>query len=255
MFNIELYKQHLKTGNFGDIKYFDELDSTNSKALELSKSNIANGTVVITDNQTAGRGRQSNTWFSVPGKSLTFSIILYPDCPIDQINKYSIIAGLAVSDVLIEIGLSPKLKWPNDVLIDSKKICGILSESKIQNYYLKTLVIGIGININEEKTDFPPELQLSSTSLSIEFGKNQEREQFLAYVINNLEARLNQIASFSDQIAAWQNRCVHLNKVTKFNYNNKIIKGRFVELTESGEAKILIDGKVQVFNSGVLEML
>ncbi len=250
MFNSELYKQHLKTSNFDNIKYFDELDSTNSKALELSKSNIANGTVVITDHQTAGRGRQSKKWFSLPGKSLTFSVILFPDCSIDQINRYSIVAGLAVSDSLNELNILTQLKWPNDILIDGKKVGGILCESKIQNNYIKTLVIGIGININEERTDFPSELQLSSTSLFIELGKAQDREQFLASVINNLEVRLNQFTSFNDQIEDWQNRCVHLNKVTKFNYNNKVIKGRFMELTESGEAKILIDGKVQVFNSG-----
>lgn len=254
MIDIELYKQYCKTDNFGIIIYFDNLESTNNKALALSQTNAENGTVVITDNQTSGRGRRSNKWYSIPEKSLTFSIILNPNCDITNINKYSILAGLAVTDTLIDIGLIPFLKWPNDVLIDNKKICGILCESKLSGNKVRSVVIGIGLNVNELKSDFLHELHLICTSIYIEQKKTQIRELILASIVNNLYERLANIESFGVHIQDWIERCGHLDQKVSFNYNNIRIKGEFVGLTELGEARIVIEGKEQIFNSGELVM-
>jgi len=255
MFDINLYKKHLLYSNFGEIEYFSELDSTNSKALELSELNTTNGTVIVTDNQTAGRGRRDNKWSSTIGKSLTFSIIIYPNCSIDQISQYSIITGLAVSDTLSDIGLSPKLKWPNDILIKGKKICGILIKSKLSSKSIKSLVIGIGLNVNEELTDFSTDLRKISTSVNIEMNHEQVREQILASIVNNLNRLLNIIDDFGPQIEEWEQRCAHMNREVSFHNNNDTIVGVFKGLTETGLAKIIINDKERIFNSGELETL
>jgi BirA family biotin operon repressor/biotin-[acetyl-CoA-carboxylase] ligase len=255
MFDINLYKKYLLNSNFGEIEYFTDLNSTNSKALELSKSNTPNGKIVVTDNQTAGRGRRDNKWSSAIGKSLTFSIILYPNCSIDQISQYSIIAGLAVSDTLSGLGLTPNLKWPNDILIKGKKICGILIESKLSSKSIKALVIGIGLNVNEELSDFTKDLQKISTSIKIDINQEQVREHILASIINNLNGRLNNIDEFISQIEEWEQRCDHMNSEVSFHNNNNTIVGVFKGLTEEGSAKIIINDKERIFNSGELERL
>lgn len=254
MFDIPLYKKIINT-DFGDILYFDELSSTNTKALELSSTNLKNGTIILTDNQTIGRGRRDNKWSSCPDKSLTFSIVLYPDCPIDQLNRYSIITGLAVSDALNQIGLSPNLKWPNDILINKKKICGILIESKLSGKSIKTLVIGIGINVNESASDFPGELQNISTSIKIENNQNQKREQILASIANRLKLRLYKLDDFDNQINEWEQLCSHINSEVSFHNNGVAIIGVFKGLSNSGAARVIIDGKEAIFNSGELVTL
>ena len=160
MFNINLYKDKLSTDFVGQsIKYYPQLDSTNTKAWELVSENTDNGTVVITDNQTKGRGRQSNKWFSVTDKSLTFSVILYPNVQPKQINLYSLVAGLSITDYLNENNIQAQLKWPNDILINSKKVGGVLCESKITGGLIKSLVIGIGLNVNERIAEFSKEFR------------------------------------------------------------------------------------------------
>jgi len=253
MFDLEIYHQNLNTEYIGkNIQYFEDLDSTNTKAFKLVSKNANNGTVVITDNQTAGRGRQSNKWFSLPNKSLTFSIILYPDCSIVDINKYSIITGLAVSDGLIEFNIKPKLKWPNDILINHRKVGGILCESKLSGEIIKSLVIGIGLNINENIGDLPDNLQSKSTTLLSENGQLNKIEIVLANILNIFEQRLNNINHFENQITDWEKNCAHLNSEVSFKYDNNIINGIFNGLTTKGQAILSFDEKEKIFNSGII---
>ena len=256
MFDLELYRKYLITNFIGkNIQYYEALLSTNTKALELASTNIKDGTVIITDNQTAGRGRQSNKWFSIPGKSLTFSVILYPKVLINQINYYSLIAGLAVSDALIDLGITPQLKWPNDILINNKKIGGILCESRLSGNRVNSLVIGIGININEDIDEFPDQLKSISTTVFSVCGEQNKLEIVLANLLNNIEKRINLIDNINEQFIEWENRCGHLNSKITFHQNNEIIKGIFKGLSNNGEAIVLVDGQERIFNSGELGML
>ncbi len=186
MFNLNLYKKKLSTDFIGQvIQYYLKLDSTNTKAWKLIFKNTPTGTVVITDDQLKGRGRQSNKWISIPGKSLTFSIIMYPNSIPSQINLYSLITGLAITDCLIENNIQAQLKWPNDILINGKKVGGILCESKISGGLIKSLVIGIGLNVNETIDDFPKDLRLNATSLIIKSGIQYQLELLLANILNH----------------------------------------------------------------------
>ena len=250
MFNLNLYKEKLSIGFIGQIiKYYQKLDSTNTKAWELISENVENGTVVITDNQLKGRGRQSNRWLSTPGKSLAFSIILYPNVVPSQINLYSLIAGLAISDCLIEHDIQAQLKWPNDVLIKGKKVGGILCESKISGGVIRSMVIGIGLNVSEDITDLPVELCNKATSLQIESEKQYQLEILLANILNHLEHRIN-IKDTNSQLSDWEKRCAHLNQLVTFHSGNQKVKGRFSGLSSTGQAIITINNEEVTFDSG-----
>ena len=248
MFNLNLYKKKISTDLFGQsIQYYPKLDSTNTKAWELIAEKIENGTVVITDNQTAGRGRQSNKWISIPGKSLTFSIILYPNIQPNKINLYSLIVGLAITNCLIEYDIQAQLKWPNDILINNKKVGGILCESKVSGEVIKSIVIGIGLNVNEKITELPEELHNQATSLFIDSGKELQLEALLANIINKLE---NRIQNIDKTLTDWKKHCSHLNQEVTFNTGNKIINGIFKGLSPAGQAIITINNKEVKFDSG-----
>lgn len=250
MFNINLYKKKLSNDSIGQsVQYYPKLDSTNTKAWELISENTENGTVVITDNQTKGRGRQSNKWISSPGKSLTFSIIMYPNALPSQTNLYSLIAGLSITDCLIEYDIQARLKWPNDILINGKKVGGILCESKISGGIIKSMVIGIGLNVNEEVTDLPEELRDKATSLIIESGKQYQLEILLANILNHLERRIKN-KDTNSQLSDWKKRCAHLNQKVTFRSGNKIVTGIFKGLSSTGQAIISINNKEVKFDSG-----
>lgn len=249
MFDLNFYKEKLSTDLFGQsIQYYNELDSTNTKAWELISENTPTGTVIITDNQLKGRGRQANKWISIPSKSLTFSIILYPNTLPNQINLYSLIAGLAITDCLIDYDIQAQLKWPNDILINGKKVGGILCESKISGGVIKSLVIGIGLNVNEATEDFPISLREIATSLLIESGIQYKLAKLLANILNNLEHRVQH--RDEAQLIDWGKRCAHLNQKVTFNSGNEIVTGIFKGLSSTGQAIISINNKEVKFDSG-----
>lgn len=249
MFSLNLYKKNLSTDFIGQaIQYYNELDSTNTKAWELIAENSENGTVIITDNQLKGRGRQANKWISIPGKSLTFSIIIYPKALPSQINLYSLIAGLSTTDCLIEYDIHAQLKWPNDILINGKKVGGILCESKISGGVIKSMVIGIGLNVNEKTTELPEEFHGKATSLMIKSGKQYQLEILLANILNHLEHRVQN--RDEAQLIDWEKRCAHLNQKVTFNSGNEIVTGIFKGLSSTGQAIISINNKEVKFDSG-----
>jgi BirA family biotin operon repressor/biotin-[acetyl-CoA-carboxylase] ligase len=249
MFNLNLYNNKLSTDVFGQsIKQYPSLDSTNTKAWELVSKNAPNGTVVITDNQMSGRGRQSNKWISIPGKSLTFSIIIYPNALPNQINIYSLIAGLAITDCLLENNIQAQLKWPNDILINGKKVGGILCESKICGGIIKSMVIGIGLNVNEKIAEFPEDIRNNVTSLMSESEKLYQLEILLANILNHLEHRIQNQDEL--QLIDWGKRCAHLNQKVTFHTGNINVTGLFKGLTKIGQAIISKDGEEVIFDSG-----
>lgn len=251
MFNLNLYKEKLTTDFIGQsIKYYQKLDSTNTKAWELISKTVENGTVVTTDNQLKGRGRQSNKWSSTPGKSLTFSVIMYPNAVPNQINLYPLITGLAITDCLFEYDIPAQLKWPNDILINGKKAGGILCESKIGRGMVRSMVIGIGLNVNEDITDLPIDLRNKATSLQIESGKQYQLEILLANILNHLELRIQDKESVQLQLSNWEKRCAHLSQKVTFHSGNAIVTGIFKGLSSTGQAIITINNKELKFDSG-----
>ncbi|GIT73549.1 MAG: hypothetical protein Ct9H300mP28_33630 [Pseudomonadota bacterium] len=164
------------SGEIGNsIIHFSEIDSTNSylKAnLELLQKH---GLVVRTDMQTSGRGRASRKFVSLPGKNLTFSVVLHPQKPASEIQIYSLLASVVVARVLENYVNSIRLKWPNDVIVGQKKICGILLETiSIPDQHFPILIMGIGLNTKGSYKDYPDELKKIVTTLEFEMLRNSD---------------------------------------------------------------------------------
>ena len=173
-----------------NVIWLDSIDSTNSEALRRL-ADVPSGTVIAAREQTAGRGQRGNTWFTQPGQNLTFSIVLkFEDVfPAALAVKLNYLSSLAVAEFLRSYGVACQIKWPNDVYVGKRKICGILVENQLGTYGLASSVIGIGININQK--EFP---QLANaTSLSIHTSQEYDVEACLQQFLNCFEERLPQV--------------------------------------------------------------
>lgn len=173
------------------VVFVPECHSTNTLALQLShKPSTTEGTVVITNHQTAGRGQRGNTWEAAPGMNLTFSTILRPAfLPVEDQFYLTIVVSLALHDYLGTKTEKPiAIKWPNDILVHEKKICGILIENQVQGSRLTTAVAGIGLNVNQQHFDTP-----TATSLIQITGKEEDLETVLHGLLECLEARYLQL--------------------------------------------------------------
>ena len=217
-----------------------QVPSTSTKALELLEMGVKEGTVVITDNQTAGRGRQGQSWFSGAGKGLAFSIILTPNITFSSAGLFALMAGIAVSDVIEKFQLIPQLKWPNDIMISGKKCGGILVETRLQGNKMTSAIVGIGLNVNESTKDFPEAIRSITTSLSLEKGSPVQRERVLARTLNAIEYWYFLLKSGKNELilSSWEHRCAHLGKTVNFFWKNKITSGIFDGITGDGKAEI-----------------
>ena len=174
------------------IKWFEELDSTNNELLR-HVGDYDNLSVVAAVNQTAGRGQRGNRWISAPGDNLTFSFLLKPcGLPAREVMAVTCLATLAVRDALREEGVPAVVKWPNDIYVGRRKICGMLVENGLEGTDIAWSVVGIGINLNQ--TDFPGGVQ-NPTSLKRLTGRTYDPAAFLEKVCHGLEALLPALAS------------------------------------------------------------
>ncbi len=251
MIFTQLIQTNLRTKELGkNIEYYNRLDSTNTEAWELVGEDENHGTIVITENQTNGKGQKNKTWGMVPGKSLVFSLILTKNYPIDHSGLICLSVSLALIESLNKRGLDAQLKWPNDLLIDGKKIGGILCETKIEKNDIKNMVIGVGVNVNESIAEHDESIQKNLTTM-FEVSKHpHQRELIVAEFINSFELMLNKLSTEPNQIIEeWIDKCMHLNEKILFLQNEKILEGVFCGLDNNGFAKIEIDNKVKSYNS------
>jgi BirA family biotin operon repressor/biotin-[acetyl-CoA-carboxylase] ligase len=191
--NKNLIKSNLDTDFVGSkIHIFDKLPSTNQTAYELAMAGAPEGTVVIAESQSSGKGRRGRVWFSPSGRNIYTSIILRPPISPEDASKLTLVTAVALAEAILEslkaFGVHlPGIKWPNDILIDSKKCAGILTEMKINNGGVNFVIIGIGINVNMHPEDFLPELKTIATSLSIAADSEFSREAILQSLYSKIE--------------------------------------------------------------------
>jgi BirA family transcriptional regulator, biotin operon repressor / biotin---[acetyl-CoA-carboxylase] ligase len=213
------------------VDYYETLPSTNTRAIELAadkRSEHRLPVLVITDVQTAGRGRGLNRWWSSQG-SLTFSVLVGPEtvrlAPKNW-PQISLAAGLAVCDAVEQLvgGLQPALKWPNDVLVNGRKVCGILAE--VAGGQPGSLVIGIGVNVSNRSTIAPPELQSSVVALEELSPHKVSRADVLVAILQRLDARVHWLASSPDALyGEWSRRCVLTGKNVEVEIHSRRIVG------------------------------
>jgi biotin-[acetyl-CoA-carboxylase] ligase BirA-like protein len=163
-------------------------------------------------------------WYAAPDKSLTFSILLFSDLEPVISGWLPILSGVAIQKALAQFNASVKLKWPNDLLLNGKKIGGILCESKVKGNLLNQVVIGIGLNVNETKEDFDPAIQSSANSLHIASNKFYQRERVLAEILNELEPWISGLPKNIDKIQfEWETACGHLKEKIQFHNGNECV--------------------------------
>ncbi|MEE2876574.1 MAG: biotin--[acetyl-CoA-carboxylase] ligase [Candidatus Neomarinimicrobiota bacterium] len=238
----QLIKANLQTKWMGrKIEYYQRLESTNLEAFELiDEGEPADGTVVITDLQLQGRGRRGRSWFSSPGKAVTFSVILRPELLTERSSLLSLAAGVAVAEAVEKFGLSPALKWPNDIRLSGRKCGGILVETRLHGRDVACAVLGIGVNVNERVEELPEELRTTATTLSAEKGVPLQRELVVAWTLNRLEPLIDELNRVNSEVvrSAWLKRCDHLNQAVKLTQDGEERHGKFSGITENGSAVI-----------------
>ena len=210
-------RQFLKgTMRIGEtILCFDEIDSTNTFLKQKALEGAADGTVVLAEFQTAGRGRMARSFQSPKGKGIYLSVLLRPELPPEQIACMTALAGVAVCEAVEKIcGVRPGLKWPNDPVLGNRKLGGILTELVMMPDGTPAAVLGIGLNVLQSEADFAPEIRTVATSVSMEVGYPVAREELVAELICRLERAYGALRSgdWSEWVRIYKEDCVHMGK-------------------------------------------
>ena len=208
-----------------NLNHFYKIGSTNTAAMAAAAEGAPNGSVFLAEEQTAGRGRGSNSWQSPRSTGLYCSVILRPSLPPSDVLALSLAAGLAVKTAIqsVDSTVTPDLKWPNDVLIGDKKVCGILTEMNAEAVRVRYIVVGIGINVNQES--FPK--ALNATSLQLVTGKAWSRVELVAALLKSLDAEYH---------ALTENSQAHEDILRRFTENSSWVRGKNVRIEENGRA-------------------
>lgn len=179
------------------VVYYDETDSTNNQAKAAGEKGEVHGTLFVADRQTAGKGRRGRGWESPSGNSVSMTILLRPEIPPVKAPMLTLVMALAVADGIRDVlGVDAGIKWPNDIVLNKKKICGILTEMSTEIDYINYVVIGVGINVNQET--FPDEIKETATSLKVETGKPVKRAGVIAAVMERFEQYYEQFVQRED---------------------------------------------------------
>jgi len=200
-------EKHLATRRFGRrLELFEELDSTNTTARELAVAGADEGTTIITESQRRGRGRLGRSWASPAHRNLYLSLVLRPSCSPAVLPQLTLVLGLAAAEAVREWTADVKIKWPNDLLIAGRKLAGILTESVADDAGVQFVIPGIGVNLNSEPDDFPPDVRSLATSLRMVTGHVVDRPGFAGRLLNHCEARYDewQRDGFHALAPAWE---------------------------------------------------
>lgn len=204
------------------IEYFPETDSTNIQARRLAEEGAPSGTLAVADCQKAGKGRRGRSWVSPPGTGIWMSLVLRPDILPASASMVTLVAGMAAAKGIRAVtGLDAGIKWPNDVVVRGRKVCGILTEMSTEEESIRHVVVGMGINVNTE--EFPEELLETATSLKLESGAQVKRSPVIAAVAE----------AFEDYYSRFLKTCDM--GLLKEEYNEILVnRGRMVRVLEPG---------------------
>ncbi len=220
---------YLPDNRSGDLLVFDSVDSTNNVLKDLASKGAVSGTVVIADQQTGGKGRRGRSFASPSGAGIYLSYLFKPDSGFDKISDLTSWTAVAVSDAITSAyGLDSQIKWVNDLLMNRKKICGILTEVTVEGEsgFIDTCIIGIGVNVNED--NFPPEISEIATSISMENGgKKFVRAELAAEIIRSM-----------DKLAAnWPCDPYYIERYRELNITTGSRITAFPQMTENGQGR------------------
>jgi len=216
-----------------DIHHYYKIGSTNTEAMNSASAGAPEGSVFVAEEQTAGRGRGANQWDSAPSAGIYCSVVLRPALPPSESLILSLAAGLAVHAAVQQVHsrISPDLKWPNDLLLEGKKFCGILTEMNAEVTRVHHLVIGIGINVNQ--ASFPVDLQPIATSLRLVSGREWSRVELCAALLKSLDREYGDLLHKPG---------AHESILKRFQERSSSSRGRQVRVEENAELEGVTEG-------------
>lgn len=231
--------------------YFRELDSTQSIIKKLAQQNAPEGVVAITDVQLSGRGRRGRSWSNSDGKNLLFSMLLRPLLRPGDVQLLNLAAGIAVRNVLKnEYGIEAELKWPNDILVQNRKICGILSEAAGEPDRIYYAITGIGLNVNMREEDMSDAISDTAASMFTESGKEYSRPLILARILQSfsqLMIMMSKKDGLSKLLAQYRTFCATIGRDVRVIQDNEEFCGRAVDITNQGALIVKVDDRDIIF--------
>ena len=254
MLKSEDIKKILNTAVMGQtIVCYDEIDSTNIALRKFAKNDAKSGTLVTAESQTDGRGRRGRTWVSPKGSSISMSLLIRPEFEPEKARMLTIVMALSVAQAVEKTtGLKAGIKWPNDIVVNNKKVTGILTEMIFDNTLGPFVIIGTGINVNME--EFPDEIKDMATSLKIESGKVQSREEIIALTMENFEDNYNKFLktkNISLIRSEYESYLVNKDKEVIVLGEKEPYKGRALGIDNEGELLVKdTEGKVNKIYAG-----
>jgi BirA family biotin operon repressor/biotin-[acetyl-CoA-carboxylase] ligase len=244
-----LVERRLHTRYLGrNLLYLETASSTQDVARAEAERGGPVGTAVLAEEQTAGRGRLGRAWVSPAGKNIYVTLVMRPPAP--KLRVLSIVSPLAIAEALEGIGLAPRLKWPNDVLVGGRKIAGILIETELSGDAVKYALVGIGLNVNFD-VEAVPEIATIATSVRRELGRDASREELLAALLNAFEARYEQALGDDAVFQAWRSRLETLGRRVRATLGERVEEG--VAEDVDAEGNLLVrrdDGSLAVVEAG-----
>jgi BirA family biotin operon repressor/biotin-[acetyl-CoA-carboxylase] ligase len=226
-------RSKLKTRFIGrNILYYPVITSTMDEARVAAAEGAEEGTIVLADEQTAGKGRLKRQWFSPPGDSILLSIILRPE--LAHLSQLTMVAALAVAQTIEKVtGLGPAIKWPNDVLIEGRKVSGILIESQVQGGQVKCAIVGIGLNVNLDPSALP-QTAIPATSLRAATGHEVSRLEVLTSLLQGFEELYQGLRRGEPIHQRWMGRLETLGKKVRVSLGDRVEEGYAESVDERG---------------------
>ena len=223
-----------------DTLCYETIDSTNAQAKRLAEEGYGNGTLIVANHQEAGRGRRGRSWESPADTTISMSLLLKPDINPNNASMITLVSALAVSKAITQLTGEPAgIKWPNDIVMNGKKVCGILTEMSAQLDYVNHIVVGIGINVNTES--FPEEIQEMATSLRLETGRFISRAELIEVVWEHFEEAYEiylQTEDLRNLVKEYNARLVNMHQRVKVLDPKEPFEGNAQGITPRGELMV-----------------
>lgn len=251
---------NLKTKQLGrTIEYYTTCESTQIIAADKAREGAPHGTVVIAEEQTDGRGRLDRSWNSTANKGIWMSVIIRPAISPQFAAQFTLVSAVAITQAIQEVtNLTPEIKWPNDILINGKKVTGILTELQADMDIVHSIIIGIGVNVNQELSAFEESIQKTATSLKIENGEEIDRSLLVAKILYYLEkyGDLYVENSFKPIKILWESHNCTIGKRIRATTLRETLEGVALGITNDGVLEIKLDsGEIRGVYSADIHLL
>ncbi|MHB8844727.1 MAG: biotin--[acetyl-CoA-carboxylase] ligase [Nitrospirota bacterium] len=224
------------------IVHRSETGSTNTLAMELARQGAAEGTAVVAETQTDGKGRRGRNWVS-PRGNLYFSVVLRPPVPVYKAPLITLMGAVAVASAIRKrLGVPAAIKWPNDILISGKKVSGLLTEMSAEPDRIRHIVLGIGVNVNMDLRSLPPDVRSRSTTLAAAVGKSIDRTGFLKALLAELDHwYIRFLKNEADVLAAWQELNETIGKRVAVSGAGELLEGQAAGVDAEGRLILTLD--------------